>query len=93
MSNRKLKPITAAVGTAFVATLAVAGVASADNPFQADEVELNQQLLAFDGDKGESQCGESECGESECGESECGESECGESECGESECGESECGA
>ncbi len=94
--NEKMKPITAAVGTAFVASLAAAA-ASADNPFAADELEGGYDQLAqadAEGKCGEGKCGEGKCGESkEDGEGKCGEGKCGESKDeGEGKCGEGKCG-
>ena len=64
--NRKMKPITAAVGTAFVASLATASFANADSPFAAEELDMGYDLLAK-GDA-EGKCGEGKCGEGSCGE-------------------------
>ena len=106
--NQKMKPVTAAVGTAFVASLATAGLASADNPFAAEELASGYDQLAqadAEGKCGEGKCGESKDDEGKCGEGRCGESKdesegkCGESKddtegkCGEGKCGEAQCGA
>ena len=92
--NEKMKPITAAVGTAFVASLATASVAHAENPFAAEELEKGYDQLAqadAEGKCGEGKGGESkEEGEGKCGEGKCGESKDeGEGKCGEGKCGES----
>jgi uncharacterized low-complexity protein len=95
MLNRKMKPITAAVGTAFVASLA--GVSYADvqgAAFAANELDAGYDLLAR---AEEGKCGEGKCGESKDeakdGEGKCGEGKCGESKDeakdGEGKCGES----
>lgn len=63
MSKQNLKPIAAAVGTAFIASLATASVAFADdaNPFATGALEDGQELLLAHGD--EAMCGEAKCGE------------------------------
>ena len=62
MLNLKIKPIAAAVGTAFVASLANAHHADTDsNPFAANALDQGYVLLA----KGHS---EGKCGEGKCGE-------------------------
>ncbi len=70
LSNKKLKPITAAVGTAFVASLAAASFVYAENPFAAEELENGYDQLA-QGDA-EGKCGEGKCGEDKDGEGKCG---------------------
>ncbi len=91
MSKQNLKPIAAAVGTAFVASLATASVAVADeaNPFETAALDDSQELLLAGGHAGEGKCGEGKCGEGE-GEGSCGEGE-GEGSCGEGD-GEGSCG-
>ena len=64
--NEKMKPITAAVGTAFVASLATASVANAESPFAADTLEGGYDQLAQADAEGK--CGEGKCGEGKCGE-------------------------
>ena len=86
--NRKMKPITAAVGTAFVASLATASVANAENPFAAEELENGYDQLARADAEGK--CGEGKCGEGKCGGAESDkdtEAKCGEAKCGEAKCG------
>ena len=95
--NEKMKPITAVVGTAFVASLATASVANAENPFAAVELENGYDQLAqadAEGKCGEGKCGEAQCGESKDeGEGKCGEGQCGEpKDEGEGKCGEGQCG-
>ena len=58
--NRKMKPITAAVGTAFVASLAAASFANADNPFAAQPLDTGYDQLAQADAEGK--CGEGKCG-------------------------------
>ena len=99
MLNLKMKPIAAAVGTAFVASLATASIANADdNPFAANALEEGYDLLAKG--EGEGKCGEGKCGEDKGdGEGKCGEDKGeGEGKCGEDKgegdgkCGEGKCG-
>ena len=64
-----MKPIAAAVGTAFVASLAGTTALADnnladDNLFAAGDLERGYELLA----QGEGQCGEGKCGEGKCGE-------------------------
>ena len=94
MLNRKMKPIAAAVGTAFVASLATASAATADELFTADELEKGYDLLAdaHEGKCGEGKCGEGKCGEGKDGEGKCGEGKCGGDKDGEGKCGEGKCG-
>jgi uncharacterized low-complexity protein len=87
MLNRKMKPITAAIGTAFVASLATASIANAENPFAAEELERGYNLLA-DAHEGEGKCGEGKCGEGDDAEGKCGEGDDAEGKCGEGKCGE-----
>ncbi len=89
MLNQRMKPVTAAIGTAFAASLAATSFADVQsNPFGAEELDSGYDLLA----KGE---GEGKCGEGKCGESKAeGEGKCGEGKCGESKAeGEGKCGA
>ena len=81
MLNRRMKPIAAAVGTAFVAAAGGAGVASADELFTAEELQKGYDLLA----EAEGKCGEGKCGEGKCGEGDGGEGKCGEGKCGGAE--------
>ena len=98
MAKQTTKPLAAAVGAAFLATVAVAPVAMAnDNPFQASELTSGYNTL--DAKLAEGGCGEGKCGEGKCGEGEKGEEgKCGEGKCGEGDkgeegkCGEGKCG-
>jgi uncharacterized low-complexity protein len=88
------KPLAAAIGAAFVSSLAVSTTAvAADNPFAM--ADLDSGYMLADGHKGEEgKCGEGKCGEK--GE----EGKCGEKgeegSCGEKgeegKCGEGKCG-
>lgn len=82
MAKQTVKPLAAAVGAAFLASVALAPAASAlDNPFQADELNSGYSLdkhkegnCGEDKDKGE----EGKCGEGKCGEDKDKEGSCGE---------------
>ena len=102
MANKStlIKPVAAAVGVAFISSLAISAAVADDNPFDATDLDTGYMVAGSHGDGGEGSCGEGEgsCGEGEgsCGEGEgsCGEGEgsCGEGSCGEGEgsCGEGE---
>ena len=103
MLNLKMKPIAAAVGTVFVASLAGTSVAQADQAdsdlFAAQDLDRGYDLLAqAEGKCGEGKCGEGKCGEGDDdkdGEGKCGEGKCGEGDDdkdGEGKCGEGKCG-
>ena len=82
MLNKKLKPIAAAVGTVFAASLAATNVAQADDSlFVAADLDRGYNLLA----QAEGKCGEGKCGEGSCGDEEGKgdqEGKCGEGTCG-----------
>ena len=92
MSKFKAKPVTAALGAAFLAT-AISPIASADvNPFSATPLNAGYDIVNA-GDH-EGKCGEGKCGESKGEEGKCGEGKCGgdaekdaEGKCGEGKCG------
>ena len=105
MSKFKAKPLTAALGAAFLAT-AIAPAASADvNPFSATPLSTGYDIVNADGHEGK--CGEGKCGESKGGEEKGKEGKCGEGKCGgdakdsseakgahaEGKCGEGKCGS
>ena len=107
MTKQSIKPMAAAVGVAFAASMALAPVAMAStNPFQADQLSSGYNLASK---HAEGKCGEGTCGddkvhaEGKCGEGKCGgdrasdhdkgsEGKCGEGKCGEGKCGEGKCG-
>jgi uncharacterized low-complexity protein len=108
MSKQTIKPLSAAVGIAFAATMALSPATSAaGNPFQADQLSSGYDLA---GNRAEGKCGgekaegEGKCGEGKCGgekaegEGKCGEGKCGEGKPsgekaeGEGKCGEGKCG-
>ncbi len=79
MADKSLitKPVAAAVGVAFVSSLAASTAAvAAENPFEASDLD-NGYMLAG-GDKGE----EGKCGEGKCGGDKAEEGKCGEGKCG-----------
>ena len=90
MFNRKMKPIAAVIGTAFVASLAATSVANAASPFAANELDRGYLLLA--NGHAEGKCGEGKCGEDKDAEGACGEDKDAEGKCGEGKCGEGKCG-
>ena len=80
MSKQTIKPLSAAVGIAFAATMALSPATSAaGNPFQADQLSSGYDLA---GNRAEGKCGEGKCGEGKCG----GEKAEGEGKCGEGKC-------
>jgi len=75
MRNSRIKPVTAAIGAAFVASLASTSFADvAGSPFGAQELAQGYQVLA-DAHEGEDKEGEGKCGEGKCGEGKCGETQ------------------
>ena len=59
MSNKLIKPLTLAVGAAFVGAVSLASIAHASNSFQLSQMNSGYQL----GDKApEGKCGEGKCG-------------------------------
>ncbi|TNE83161.1 MAG: hypothetical protein EP334_00815 [Gammaproteobacteria bacterium] len=99
ISKKNLKPLAAAVGAAFMASVAIAPLASAsENPFQANELRSGYNLADS---HGEGKCGEGRCGEAKkaAKEGKCGEGKCGEEKkaakegkCGEGKAKEGNCG-
>jgi len=87
-----IKPVAAAVGVAFVASLAVSSTAAAsDNPFAAADLDSGY-LLAGDEGGEEGKCGEGKCGEGKGEEGSCGEGKGEEGSCGEGKGEEGSCG-
>jgi len=96
MSEQKIKPLAAAVGAAFMVSVALSPVASAaSNPFQLSELSNGYEVAGKDA---EGKCGEGKCGEAKPkaeSEGKCGEGKCGgakpkaesEGKCGEGKCG------
>ena len=86
------KPLAAAVGVAFVTSMAAATIAVADsNPFEAAELDTGYMLA---GEKGkEGKCGEGKCGGEKGEEGSCGEDKGEEGSCGADKGEEGSCGA
>ncbi|HET6565784.1 MAG TPA: hypothetical protein VFG52_10260 [Xanthomonadales bacterium] len=90
MSDKKstLKPLAAAIGVAFVTTVAFSGNLMADeNPFAMADLDSGY-MLAGDEKGEEGKCGEGKCGEDKGEEGKCGEGKCGEDKGEEGSCGE-----
>jgi len=97
MSKKSMKPISLAIGTAFVATLAAGNVSAAtdanENPFAMNDLSSGYMQLASGygdakSDK-EGKCGEGKCGEDKAGKKgEC----CDDKADKEGKCGEGKCG-
>ena len=86
-----MKPLSIALGAAFVASLAGTSVANAaDNPFSMTELSSGYMVA----DSKEGKCGEGKCGgEKKAEEGKCGEGKCGgEKKAKEGKCGEGKCG-
>lgn len=83
MSKIKMKPVTAALGAAFLAT-AISPIASADvNPFSATPLNTGYDIVNADDHEGK--CGEGKCGEGDSSEGDAkkdSEGKCGEGKCG-----------
>lgn len=80
MKNSTKKPLVAALGAAFVTSMAFAPAASADtNPFGATELETGYMVLA------EAKCGEGKCGAEKAAEK-AKEAKCAEGKCSEGKC-------
>ena len=90
MANKSkiVNPVAAAVGVAFVSSLAASTTAVADdNPFSTADLESGYQLAGEKGEEGK--CGEGKCGGDKADEGEKGaEGSCGEKDKGE----EGKCG-
>ena len=91
MTKQSIKPMAAAVGVAFAASMALAPVAMAStNPFQADQLSSGYNLASK---RAEGKCGEGKCGGDRASDHDKGsEGKCGEGKCGEGKCGEGKCG-
>jgi uncharacterized low-complexity protein len=101
--------VSIAVGSAFVASAALAPIANAaDNPFSGAKLEAGYQLAQADtktkdakcgGEKGkEAKCGGDKAKDGKCGADKKKDGKCGEGKCGadkkkEGKCGEGKCGA
>jgi uncharacterized low-complexity protein len=96
MATQTKSPIAAAVGAAFLASVALAPLAqAAENPFHANSLSGGYNLAEKAMTEGK--CGEGKCGESmkQAHEGKCGGEKAktaGEGKCGEGKCGEGKCG-
>jgi len=80
-------PIAAAVGVAFVSSMAASTAAvAADNPFEAADLD-NGYMLAGGEKAEEGKCGEGKCGGEKAAEGSCGDEKAEEGKCGEGKCG------
>lgn len=87
MPSQSKKPIAAAVGTAFLASVALSPLAAAtENPFQLNPLEAGYSLA--EKAEAEGKCGEGKCGE----EGKCG-GKAATKESGEAKQAEGKCGA
>jgi uncharacterized low-complexity protein len=86
-NSKMVNPVAAAVGVAFVSSLAASTtVLAADNPFSTTDLDAGYQLAGEKGEEGK--CGEGKCGGDKAAEGSCGEKHKGE----EGKCGEGKCG-
>lgn len=86
--NMMLKPIAAAIGIAFVSSVAFSSTAIAsDNPFAMADLDSGY-MLAGDTKGEEGKCGEGKGEEGKCGEGKGEEGKCGEDKGEEGSCGE-----
>ena len=87
------KPVAAAVGVAFVSSLAASSVAlAADNPFAAADLD-DGYMLAGHHEGEEGKCGEGKCGgEKKAEEGSCGGAKAEEGSCGGDKAKEGNCG-
>lgn len=96
--------VSIAVGSAFVASAALAPAAhAADNLFSGAKLDSGYQLAQADTKTKDAKCGADKKGEAKCGadkakEGKCGGDKKGEAKCGadkkkEGKCGEAKCGA
>ena len=86
-NSKNVNPVAAAVGVAFVSSLATSSTVLADdNPFSTADLDAGYQLAGEKGEEGK--CGEGKCGGDKAKEGSCGENHKGE----EGKCGEGKCG-
>lgn len=79
--------VSLAVGSAFVASAALAPVHAADNPFAGAKLDAGYQLAQADTKAKEGKCGEAKCGGDKKSEAKCGGDKKKEGKCGEGKCG------
>jgi uncharacterized low-complexity protein len=93
MSNKTIKPLAAAVGTALVASFAAAPIASADvSPFSLTALQAGYMVDANTAHFGEGKCGEGKCGGDKGEEGSCGGDKGEEGSCGGEKGEEGSCG-
>ena len=107
MSKKSMKPISLAIGAAFVTSVAASNASAATdanaNPFAMNDLSSGYMQLASgygDAKDKEGKCGEGKCGEKgemkKDAEGKCGEGKCGEKgdmkKDAEGKCGEGKCG-
>jgi uncharacterized low-complexity protein len=105
MSKKIAKPLTLAIGAAFIGSMSLSPAALASSTFDLNDLDAGYMLASDHGkdrEKGkEGKCGEGKCGEGKCGEDKekekgeegkCGEGKCGEGKCGEDKGEEGKCG-
>ena len=86
------KPVAAAVGVAFVSSMAASTTAmAAENPFEATDLDNGYMLAGKDKAK-EGKCGEGKCGADKAAEGTCGEGKAKEGKCGGEKAEEGKCG-
>ena len=98
MSRKSMKkPLSVALGAAFLAggAATVFAAADLDQGYQVGSIDQMELLAGAHDKKAEGSCGEGKCGEDKGGEGKCGEGKCGEDKDkgGEGKCGEGKCGA
>jgi uncharacterized low-complexity protein len=76
MSSKMIKPLSVAVGVAFVGSLAISQAASASS-FSLSDMDAGYQQVGEGHDHGDKAGKEGKCGEGKCGEGKCGEGKCG----------------
>ncbi len=86
-----VNPIAAAVGVAFVSSLAMSSTVLADNnPFSTADLDAGYQLAGEKGEEGK--CGEGKCGDDKGAEGSCGDDKGEEGSCGGDKGEEGSCG-
>jgi uncharacterized low-complexity protein len=86
------RPLAAAVGVAFVSSLAASTAAhAADNPFEATDLDAGYLLAGADKAE-EGTCGGDKAEEGKCGEGKCGAEKAEEGACGGDKAEEGTCG-
>ena len=93
MTNKMIKPVSLAVGAAFLGSLTFGAYAANGAGLQATDLAQGYMLVGDDKAEEEGKCGEGKCGEGKCGGEKAEEGKCGgdkadeEGKCGEGKCG------